>query len=467
MRYKILMIDDDLKNIKATKGFLEINGMDVTTVQSPQEALRLVKNDEFALALVDYQMPETTGDMLAKMLKEVNPLQQIVVYSCDPSREALKKSYGAGAVDFIEKSESPAEILNKVRAYCHRYDELIRTVRPNRNKNENRRLLEQLGMIGQSEVMAEVGRKVQKLARAEGLSVLIHGESGTGKELVAKALHDLSPRARFPFVAINCAAIPKDLLESTLFGHKKGSFTGAVGDQDGKFVLAHGGTIFLDEIADMSLDLQSKLLRVLQERTVEPLGSRSSRKIDVRIVCASHKNIEDQVRAGQFREDLMYRIHVASVELPALRDRSEDIELLVGHFTDMFNKKYGFTKHFQHRALDVLKKYLWPGNIRELASVIENHLVQVDGPIIRPDDLDLKLFAIPEGMSFTTTLAELEDRQCKTKIEHILKTIEQAGSKVEAARRLGIKPPHLQYLLNESKAAKQVDTKKSEKAGGG
>jgi DNA-binding NtrC family response regulator len=463
MQYKIMMVDDDLKNIKATKGFLEVNGLSVTAVQSPEEALALVKREEFALVLLDFNMPNTMGDSLAKMIHEINPLQQVSMYSCDQSRDALKQSYRAGAIDFIEKNEQPQEILSRVRSYCNRYDEVSRTVRPTKDKNENRKLLEAVGMIGQSPIMAEVAIKLKKLAEAGDISVLVHGESGTGKELVAQALHELSPRAKGPFIAINCAAIPKDLLESTLFGHKQGAFTGAVTNQDGKFVLAHGGTIFLDEIGDLPLDLQAKLLRVLQERVVEPLGSRAPRKIDVRFICATHKKIDEQVKKGLFREDLMYRIKVAEIELPALRDRKEDIELLVAHFTSIFCQKYGFSRHFQHRTLEVLKNYSWPGNIRELSAVIEKHLIQAVGPVVKPEDLDLKLYETADGLpSSKATLADLDDEYNKSKIAHILQTIEEAGSKVEAARRLGVKPTHLQYLINESKAAKKAEIKREE-----
>lgn len=458
MRYKILMVDDDLKNIKATKGFLELNGYEVSAVQTCDEALSLIKKEEFALVLLDFQMPETEGHLLARMIRDISPHQQVAMYSCDYSRDALKRSYDAGAVDFIEKSLPPPEILGKVKTYCNRYDELLKTIRPIKSKGENRRLLESIGMDGHSPVMAEVAHKIIKLAKAGDVSVLVHGESGTGKELVARALHDLSPRARGPFVAINCAAIPKDLLESTLFGHKKGAFTGAVADQDGKFVLAHEGTLFLDEIGDLSLDLQAKLLRVLQERVVEPLGGRLPRKVDVRIICASHKKIDELVKAGLFREDLMYRIKVTEVSLPPLRERTEDIEILVARFTEFYNKRYGFNRHFQQRTLDVLKRYPWPGNIRELASVIEKHLIQANGPVIRPEDLDLKLYEAEHPSALT--LSALEDQHSRAKITHILQTIESAGSKAEAARRLGVKPTHLQYLVNQSKAAKQAELTK-------
>lgn len=455
MPYRILMVDDNLKNIKAMKGFLEANGFEVIAVSETSAAVALVKKEEFALVLLDYQMPSMSGDTLASMIREVNPLQQVAMFSCDTSREALKQSYRAGAVDFIEKSEDPNEVLGRIQTYCNRFETVLRSVRPAKDKNENRKQLEQFQIVGQSEVMGKLGHKIQKFAEAGDVTVLIHGESGTGKELVAKALHDFSPRAKANFVAVNCAAIPKDLLESTLFGHKKGSFTGAHADQDGKFALADRGTIFLDEIGDLSLDLQAKLLRVLQERVVEPLGSRMPRKIDVRVICASHKKIDDLVKQGLFREDLMYRIKVVEIEIPPLRDRLEDIELLIAHFSEAHNKKYQTNRFFQKRAVEVLKKYPWPGNVRELAAVVEKHLIQSEGPLVRPEDLDLALYSEQASLSpGSMKLSDWEEQQGKAKISYILETIEASGSKVEAARRLGVSPSHLQYLLNQSKAAK-------------
>lgn len=459
MHYKIMMVDDEPANIKATKVFLEMNGFDITSVSSAEHALGKVTREEFALVLLDYQMPNLTGALLANRILELNPSQQIAIYSCDLSRDALKRSYQSGVIDFIEKHEDPQEILNRVRAHCHRHEMVSRTIRPIRDENENRKIISSIEMVGQSTKMAAVAMQVHRLAAANDVTVLIQGETGTGKELIAKALHDLSPRARGPFVAINCTAIPRDLLESTLFGHRQGAFTGATSNQDGKFVQAHGGTLFLDEIGDLSMDLQAKLLRVLQERIVEPLGSRTPRKIDVRIVCATHKRIHELVKKGLFREDLMYRINVTEVKLPALRDRPEDIEPLVGHFTNLFCEKYGFNKSFQYRTLEVLKKYPWPGNVRELSSIVEKHLVQATGSLVKPEDLDLKLYEFDYTSKITTTmtLAELEEHQNRSKMNLILRTVEKSTSKADAARRLGIKPNHLQFLLNDSKASRMTE----------
>lgn len=455
MNYKILIIDDDLKNIKATKGFLRSNGYDVETVQTVEEALSILEKKEFALVLLDYQMPDVMGDTAAALILQKFPQQQIAMFSCDLSRDAVKQSLKAGAVDFIEKSLSPAEILGKVQLYCNRYESLIRTIRKTTNKNENRAIIEAVGMVGQSNSMAALAKKILKLAPAGELSILIRGESGTGKELVAKALHQLSPRSQDPFIAINCAAIPKDLLESELFGHKKGAFTGAINDRQGKFAAADGGTIFLDEIGDMPLELQAKLLRVLQERIVEPVGSRIGTKIDVRVLSATHKNLDNLVLKGLFRMDLMYRLRVVDVEIPPLRERVEDIEPLVEFFTDSFNRRHTETKFFQRRTLEILRKYPWPGNVRELGSVVEKHLVQCEG-VVRPEDIDLNLYQPLTPVPTETKLVDFEDSQNQAKIDFIRKTIAQVGTKAEAARRLGITATHLQYILNESKAANSL-----------
>ncbi len=297
--HKLLLVDDDIQNHKATKSFLVANGYEVKFSSSATEAIELLKDEEFALVLLDYQMPEMMGDALAAVLKKTNPNQQVAMFSCDLSRDALKHSMRAGAVDFIDKSIDPNELLKVIESFCNRYEEAFRTVRVQNSKSENKKFIEQVGMIGESQQLADCAANLIKVATNSDTSVLIHGESGTGKELAAKAIHKLSMRSKGNFVAINCAAIPRELLESELFGHKKGSFIGAVFDKVGKFELANNGTIFLDEIGDMPMDLQ--------------------------------------------------------VNLPPLRERLDDIEPLVAFFTDRFNKKNGTKKYFQRRTLDVLK----------------------------------------------------------------------------------------------------------------
>lgn len=453
MLYEILMLDDDLKNLKATKRFLELNGLSVTITDSISDAVELVRVNEYALMLLDFNMAKL-GHKVAEEIRAISPRQQIAMYSCDQSREALKQSLQAGAIDFIEKDRAPAEILSTVYMYCRRYDELIRTIGRTKNKSEKQRLIESVGMIGQSDTSVKLANQILQIANSSaGSSVHVHGPSGAGKELAAKAIHEKSDRSKRPFIAINCAAIPKDLLESTLFGHKRGSFTGATADQDGKFIQADKGTIFLDEIAELSLELQAKLLRVTQERVVDPIGG-APRKVDVQIISATHQNLEELVRMGRFREDLMYRIKVIELDIAPLRDRVDDIEPLIEFFTQKTNERRGGGGRFQRRTLDILKRYHWPGNVRELANVVERHLILAGQNDIRPDDLDLKLYQTDSPNSQAVKLSEFDGRQLEAKMGYIHGVIENAGSKAEAARRLGVTAPHLQYLLSGSRAAR-------------
>ncbi len=448
--YRILMVDDDLKNLQATKGFLAASGYEVVTTSSPGEAIDLVKEEEFALTLMDYQMPEMLGSDLAGMIRKVNPNQQIAMYSCDLSREAVKESMRAGAIDFIEKILPPDKLLTLVESYCNRYETIFRTIRPIKDKSETRRLIEEVGMIGQSQALANTAMTIRKIASAADTSVLIQGESGTGKELVARAIHKLSARSGGQFVAINCGAIPRDLLESELFGHVKGAFTGATSDKIGKFAFANNGTLFLDEIGDMPIELQIKLLRVLQEREIVPVGGKFPQKINVRILSATHRKIEDLVAKGLFREDLMYRIKVVEVVAPPLRNRTEDIEPLVAHFTDRYNKKNGAKKFFQRRTLDVLKRYSWPGNVRELETTVEKHLVVSNENMIRPDDLDLKLYEPTSAAARGLTFEQYRNLRQEEEVKFLNTTIEDTGgNKAEAARRLAISANHLQHLLRQ------------------
>lgn len=448
--YRILMVDDDLKNLQATKMFLTGKGYDVATTSAPSEAIELAKEHEFALTLMDYKMPEMLGSDLAVMIRKINPNQQIAMYSCDLSREALKDSLRAGAIDFIEKILSPDKLLALVESYCNKYEANFRTIRSSKDKSESRRLIEEAGMVGQSRSLVETVTTVKKIASAPDTSVLVRGESGTGKELVAQAIHNLSSRSRGPFVAINCGAIPRDLLESELFGHVKGAFTGASADQVGKFALANGGTIFLDEIGDMPLELQVKILRVLQEREIVPVGGKFPKKVDVRVITATHRKIEDLVAKGLFREDLMYRIKVVDVEIEPLRNRTEDIEPLVAHFTERFNKKHGTKKFFQRRTLEVLKKYSWPGNVRELQTTVEKHLVVCSENMIRPDDLDPKLYEATPSAMRGRTFEQYRNMRQEEELKFLQCTIEDAGgNKAEAARRLAISANHLQHLLRQ------------------
>jgi DNA-binding NtrC family response regulator len=453
--YRILLVDDDAKNLKATQTFLRSYGYDVETTTSPLAAIEMVKAEEFALALLDFQMPEMMGDALATMIRQVSPHQQMAMYSCDLTREAVKTSLKAGAVDFIEKSMPTNEFLKAIEGFCNRYEEAFRTIRAGKNKSENRLLIDSVEMVGQSKPMADLALMIKKLAAASDTSVLIRGESGTGKEMIARALHKLSSRASYPFIAINCAAIPKDLLESELFGHVKGSFTGATDNKEGKFKLANGGTIFLDEIGDMPLELQAKLLRVIQERVIEPLGSKISQKIDVRILSATHRDLDEMAAKKLFREDLIYRLRVVEIEAPTLRSRPEDIEPLVEHFSAKYNKKLGSNKYFQRRTLEYFKRYPWLGNVRELETTIERHIILVSTPdnMIRPENIERKFYEAQPTSFAGLTLGQFRLNHSRQFLGFLEGTVELAeGNKAEAARRLGIKGNHLNELLKDTRS---------------
>jgi DNA-binding NtrC family response regulator len=446
--YKLLIIDDDAQTLKATQAFLADNHYEVMTSTSSATALELIKKEEFALVLLDYQMPDMMGDTLASLVKQSSPNQQVAMYSCDLSRDALKNSMRAGAIDFIDKSLEPDDLLKTIGSFCNRYDEAFRTIRSTNSKSENRKLCESVGMVGESSELAVTATKLTRVASVADTSVLICGESGTGKELAAKAIHKLSTRAKGNFVAINCAAIPRELLESELFGHRKGSFTGAVADKVGKFEFANNGTIFLDEIGDMPMELQVKLLRVLQEREIVPVGAKSPIKVNVRIVCATHRNLDTMIAKGLFREDLYYRIKVVQVDLPPLRVRPDDIEPLVAFFTERYNRKNGTSKYFQRRTLEVLKKYSWPGNVRELEAMVEQHLVTCEGSMVGPSDLDHKFYGNQVKTISGLTLGDFRNVKQAEEREFLESTLKAAGgNKAEAARRLGITDNHLRHLL--------------------
>jgi DNA-binding NtrC family response regulator len=459
--YRILLVDDDVKNLKATQVFLTTCGYTVETTSSAFAAIERIRTEEFALVLADFLMPEMTGDALISMIGQINPNQQVAVYSCDVSRETLKTSLKAGALDFIEKSMPWAEFEKVIEAFCGRYETAFRTIRASKSKSENRLTVEAVGMVGQSKKSVDLAEKIKKIAPSGDTSVLIRGESGTGKELIAHALHKLSPRASYPFVAINCAAIPRDLLESELFGHIKGAFTGATENKEGKFKQANGGTIFLDEIGDMPIELQAKLLRVLQERVVEPVGGKVSQKIDVRIISATHRNLEDLAAKKLFREDLIYRIRVVEIEAPPLRTRPEDIEPLVEHFTARYNEKSTKKKYFQRRTLDILKRYPWPGNVRELQGAVEHHLVMASDSMVRPENIEPKYYEAQPVSVTGLTLEQFRLHSNENLLTFLEGTIDLAeGNKAEAARRLGIKNTHLIELLKDTRG--KVDALKAE-----
>ena len=384
MRHTILIIDDDISLRRVLEYNLQEEGYDVVTAASGAEGLELFERHRPALVITDLKMPGMSGFQVLAAIKERSPETLVMVITAFGAVETAVEAMRLGAYDYVTKPFNRDELKLIVKKALQ-----LRGL-----AEENQRLREELtdraefhNIVGISRGMEQVFQVVRKVADTEA-TVLISGESGTGKELVARAIHSLSGRRDCPFVAINCAAIPRDLLESELFGHVKGSFTGAIRDKEGKFELADGGTIFLDEVGELPLELQPKLLRVLQERVVEPVGGTTQRKLDVRIVAATNVDVEKAIAAGTFREDLYYRLSVIPVHLPPLRQRREDIPLLVRHFSA---KHGGEAVLFPPETMAVLQEYQWPGNVRELENTVERLLIMRSSDTIDVTELPAKV----------------------------------------------------------------------------
>src|SRR6266850_1126402 len=378
---KILVIDDDAGIRESLKMTLEYDGYDVAGAATGQEGLNLVEREAPDLVLLDVKMPGMDGFDVMSRLHSMQAGLPIVMISAHGTgmtgADAIKK----GAVDFIDKPLSTDRVLVTVK----------NVLEQERLRDENRTLKKAVEvrhqMIGESgslkQVMAAIGR-----AAPTNATVLITGESGVGKELVARTIHRNSLRARERFIQVNCAAIPEELIESELFGHEKGSFTGATEKQIGKFEQADRGTIFLDEVGDMSPKTQAKVLRVLQEQEVERLGSARTIKVDVRVIAATNKDLEDAIQRGEFREDLFFRLNVIPILVPPLRERPEDIPRLVEHFARRFGEEHNLRpKRFDPRALEALQRYRWRGNTRELRNAVERLMIMAPADLIRVEDL--------------------------------------------------------------------------------
>ncbi len=384
MKPKILVIDDDSSLRRVLEYNLQEAGYRVNAAASGEEGVRLFADDIPTLVITDMKMPGMDGMQVLRAIKERSPETPVIIITAFGTVDVAVDAMKLGAYDYITKPFNRDELLLVV-SKALQFTGLFA---------ENKRLTNELSdrsdfrtMVGSSPAMEKVFQMVRKVADSEA-SVLITGESGTGKELVARSIHAQSGRRNGPFVAINCAAIPHDLLESELFGHVKGAFTGAVRDKPGKFMLADGGTLFLDEVGELPLELQPKLLRALQERVVEPVGGTGEQKLDVRVVAATNLDIEKSIVDGTFREDLYYRLSVIPVHLPPLRQRSEDIPLLLRYFCG----KHGAGKiSFDKPALASLVSYTWPGNVRELENLVERLLIMRNSDTIAFDDLPDKI----------------------------------------------------------------------------
>ena len=375
----VLLVDDERDALDACSQALGKSYARVDTATGPLEALERIRARSYDAAVVDLKMPQMSGIELLRAIRKIDPDVAVILVTGYASVETAVEAMKEGASDYLAKPFTPDDLRLGVRKAIER-QELLR---------ENRELRERLGGRGEVSSLLGVSEKVQEIRRliaraaVTDATVLIYGETGTGKELVARQLHAESRRAAQPLIAVDCAAIPSELLESEFFGHEKGAFTGAIRRRKGSFELAHGSTLLLDEIGNMGLDLQGKLLRVLQEREIQPVGSERKIPVDVRIVAATNRNLRDAIRAGGFREDLYYRLNVVPLSLPPLRDRKEDIPLLVEHFLDKYGRKLDRRiQHVDPDAMATLMGYGWPGNVRELESAVERAMTLADGPVL-------------------------------------------------------------------------------------
>jgi len=431
---KVLVVDDDSVACDLLSEVLSKEGYEVDVARGGQEAVKKGKEDVFDIVLADVRMPDLDGLGVLRAFKTSSPETIVIVMTAFGSIETAIEAIKEGAYDFVSKPFK----LDEIKIVIKRALERRRLLQENlRFRSELKEKYSFEHIVGSSSQMLEVYKAVARVAPSRS-TVLIRGESGTGKELIAKAIHYNSPRSERPFVAIDCGALAETLLESELFGHVKGAFTGAISAKDGLFEQAHGGTCFLDEIGDVSLNTQGKLLRVLEEHEIRPVGGTESRKVDVRVIAATNKDLEAFVRAGKFREDLYYRLNVVSLVLPPLRERQEDIPLLATYFLRRYaeenNKKIS---HISQEAMVFLEAYDWPGNVRELENVIERAMALTPNPVLLPEDLPPKLQERFEGVEGELagnllSLREFERRH----IQRVLR--ETKGNKKLAAELLGI-----------------------------
>jgi two-component system nitrogen regulation response regulator NtrX len=414
MREAILIVDDEVGVRASLTGILGDEGYQAEAVESGEACLSTLEARRFDLLLLDVWLPGMDGLETLSRVRTLDPELPVVVISGHGSIEAAVKAVRLGAQDFVEKPLSLEKTLLVVR----------NALRRRRLEAENRALKEQVEhrwvMVGDSVAIRGLRAEIAQAAPSNG-RVLIYGENGTGKELVARNIHFQSLRSHGPFVEVNCAAIPEDLIESELFGHTRGAFTGALVSRKGKFELADGGTLFLDEVGDMTLKTQAKVLRVLQEQKVEPVGGSTSVSVDVRVIAATNKNLADEIRKGAFREDLFFRLNVIPFNVPPLRERREDIPLLARHFIGEFSAEYGKRpKQLSQEALDALAAQPWPGNVRELRNIIERLVImspgdridsrQLPAPLLAaPYDAGAALPAVTPPAAFTSLLSARED----------------------------------------------------------
>ena len=430
---KLLLVDDDPNTLASLARAFRLAGHDATVCDSADRALEQVKTQRFDLIFSDVVMPGKDGLAFLAELKAAGSAAPVVMISGQANIQMAVRATQLGAVDFLEKPLSTDKLLLTIE----------NVVKLSRLEQENQRLRQRAGsheLMWQSPAMASVMAKVERVAASE-TRVCILGETGTGKELVARTVHDKSSRRNGPFITLNCAAIPAELIESELFGHEKGAFTGAGSRHIGKFEQAHGGTLFLDEIGDMPAVMQAKLLRVLEQKEIERVGGDRTIEVDVRVVVATHRDLDELVQKGTFRQDLYHRIYVFPIVLPPLRERAEDIALLTDYFAQSVARQNDWKPlPITEDAYAGLRRYTWPGNVRELRNVVERLLLLADGQV----DASTVRMALPSGAPQSSANGPLSERMDAYEREVILAELKKHDNKMtDTARALGLERSHL------------------------
>ena len=443
----ILIVDDEESILHSLSGLLLDEGFEVISANNGYEALKIIDAESPDLVLLDIWMPGIDGIETLQEIKKDNPFIQVIIITGHGTIETAVKATKLGAYDLIEKPLSIDKIIVAINNALNfrRLEEENRYLR--------KKMIEKNSISGNSPPIKSLKKQIAAAAPSDTW-ILIKGENGTGKELVARTIHQMSSRASQPLIDVNCAAIPEELIESELFGHEKGSFTGAVTKKRGKFELANDGTIFLDEIGDMSLKTQAKILRVLQEQQFQRVGGGRTIKVNVRVLAATNKDLEAEIKNGQFREDLYYRLNVIPIEVPSLRDRGEDIPLLVETFIDEYTRQeHRERKIMDPEALALLKRYSWPGNVRELKNLVERLTIMVEGEVIHAADIPIpynpECGITPEssGAAFFN-MASLKDAKKAFEKEFIQKKLAENEKNItKTAKAIGVERSYLHKKL--------------------
>ncbi len=445
--HSVLIVDDEKVQAGILGEILKHEGFDVTTQTDPEQALTVVQGQSFDLVISDLKMPKMDGIEFLQRLRKIQPDLTVIIMTAYGTVETAVRAMREGAYDYVMKPFSKEELLITIQ----------RAVKNLEILRENVYLKEKLGLhqgsislIGKSEVMQRIYRMAAKIAQDDKATVLIQGETGTGKNVIARAIHQMSPRRDAPFIAVNCAAIPEGLMESEFFGHEKGAFTGAVAAKPGRFELADRGTLFLDEVAELNGYIQGKLLRVIEMREFERVGGTRTHHVNVRIVAATNKNLQEEVRASRFREDLFYRLNIVPITLPPLRERREDIPLLAEYFLKKFQLDGKRRTQLSSEALEVLIEYNYPGNVRELENILERAVILTDERVITPNEIYIQPIESVLSSSSATDAGSTPvprgslvkiGRQAAERAESaaILETLRKSNwNRVKAAKVLGI-----------------------------